>query len=211
MRFRRTSASTRGSRRSAAISPRRAAAPLLAGTLVLVAAACSSSTAGGSASSGAIGASSGATSSGQQASTLDTVSIPPPVTAAPVGIDDVAPFGNAVSARIVSVASTQAEAHVPGERSGPGVLVTVEMTNGSAAPINLDNVTVDLTDANGSSASRVTPTEPHDLAGDLAPGQTTTGEYLFAMPVDQRGSVTVRVKYSADTPVVIFAGSIADA
>ena len=143
-------------------------------------------------------------------STHETVAPEPGVTARPVGIDEVAEFGNGVRARLGAIDPIEADGHLPGERSGPAVAVSVEVTNGSSRAINLDTVTVDLTTGDGASVYNVMVPDHRPLAGDLAAGETTSGEYVFTLTREQRADVRVRVKYSADTPTVVFEGSIAD-
>lgn len=140
----------------------------------------------------------------------ETVDPEPGVVAPPVGIDDVAEFGNGVRARLADIESVEAEGHLPGERSGPAVAVSVQVTNLSSGPIDLDIVTVDLTTADGVSAYGVVVPDRPPLAGDLAAGETASGEYVFSLAPGDRTDVQIRVKYSASTATVVFEGSIAD-
>jgi hypothetical protein len=140
----------------------------------------------------------------------ETVDPEPGVVAPPVGIDDVAEFGNGVRARLADIESVEAEGHLPGERSGPAVAVSVQVTNLSSRPIDLDIVTVDLTTADGISAYGVVVPGRPPLAGDLAAGKTASGEYVFTVAPGDRTDVQIRVKYSASTATVVFEGSIAD-
>jgi hypothetical protein len=128
----------------------------------------------------------------------------------PVAIDETAEFGNGVEARLSSIESIEAEAFLPGEFSGPAVVVTVEVSNGSSETINLDTVTVDLVRGNNLSADPVTDPERTRLSGDLGAGETTSGDYVFTLAPDEREDVQVRIKYAAETPTVVFAGSVAD-
>jgi hypothetical protein len=135
--------------------------------------------------------------------------VPAANVADPVGIDETADFGNGVRARVSSVESLDAEAHLPGEFSGPAVALTVEVTNGSKQRINLDMVTVDLT-FDGLSAYTVRDPERRPVSGHLAPGESTSGSYVFTLDPSQRDDVALRITYSAEAPTVIFAGSVAD-
>jgi hypothetical protein len=129
----------------------------------------------------------------------------------PVAIDEPADFGDGVTARLTEVEDTEVEAFVPGEVGGPGVSVTIEISNGSSTAISLDNVTVDLTDASGASATMVTTHEDRKLSGDLPPGETRAGTYVFTIAVDDRSDVALRVTYAAPKPTVVFEGDLADA
>ena len=145
-----------------------------------------------------------------QGSIHETVDVEPGEIADPVAIDETAEFGNGVEARLSSIESIEAEAFLPGEFSGPAVVVTVEVSNGSSETINLDTVTVDLVRGNNLSADPVTDPERTRLSGDLGAGETTSGDYVFTLAPDEREDVQVRIKYAAETPTVVFAGSVAD-
>ena len=137
--------------------------------------------------------------------------VPDPGTADPVDINEPSTVASGASVRLVSFTSTQAEASLPGEVSGPAVVMVVEFTNGTSEPIDLDGVTVDLQHGDGISAGLVTSADHEALAGVLAPGEAASGSYLFTIPTDDRDEVTVSIKFAADEPRLFFAGSIADA
>jgi hypothetical protein len=46
--------------------------------------------------------------------------------------------------------------------------------------------------------------------GELAPGASGEGTYVFSIPTEDRADVAVRVNYSPPEPTVIFQGSLAD-
>jgi hypothetical protein len=142
----------------------------------------------------------------------ERVDAPPGISTRPVGIDDVAEFGNGVQARLAAVEPIDAQGHLPGERSGPAVAITLQVTNGSSAAIDLGTVTVDLTIGAGAGvpAYAVAVPERPPLGGTLAVGAATSGEYVFTLAPEERAHVQVHVKYSADTPTVVFEGSVAD-
>ncbi|MHB1138475.1 MAG: hypothetical protein ACYC2O_05915 [Microthrixaceae bacterium] len=130
---------------------------------------------------------------------------------APVAMDQVAAFGNGVTARLVSTEAAQAEASLPGETSGPAVKITVEVLNGSDAPIDLGAVTVDLLDPTGASYTQVTSEAATPFSGSLDAGATATGAYLFRIAPEERADVRLTVKYSSDTPIAVFTGSMPNA
>lgn len=126
----------------------------------------------------------------------------------PVELDQDAPFGDGVVARVVGIESTEVTPALPGEIGGPAVLIDVEVSNGSDADISLDAVTVDLVDLTGAPLLPVT-TEPADpLAGELEPGASRAGRYVFSVPVDDRDDVRLTIKYSGDAPAVVLTGSL---
>jgi hypothetical protein len=129
----------------------------------------------------------------------------------PVAIGELGAFGDGVTTRVVETEAVEAEAFMPGEVSGPGLAITVEITNGSDTAINLDSTIVDLVGEGDVYATLITPREETALSGDLAPGATSEGTYLFTMPVEDRANVAVQVSYAAPKPTVVFTGSLADA
>jgi hypothetical protein len=144
------------------------------------------------------------------AGNIDQIVPEVPVTTAPaVALTDTADFGGQVTARISQVSAVQATATRPGEVSGPAVAVTVEIANGSGAPIGVDAVTVTLTDAGGNPATSISTTPAAPLQGVLDAGTTKSGTYVFTVPADQRNPVTVTVNYSSGAPTLVFTGQVA--
>lgn len=125
----------------------------------------------------------------------------------PVALDETTGFGDGVSVHIAQFESVQTEARLPGERSGPGVAVTLEMINGSGSAVSLDSVTVDLVTSDGASAIRIVDPSREEFSGNLGLGEKGSGTYVFTIPPDQRSDIAIHIKYSADTPVVVFQGN----
>ena len=148
-----------------------------------------------------------------QGSTHETVEADPDAVAGvsqPVGIGDTADFGNGVTARLTTVDAVNAEAHLPGEFSGPAVALTIEVANGSSRTIDLGTVTADLTFRGGLSAYPVRDPGRRPFSGDLAPGEVATGSYVFTLDPAERGDVALRLSCTTEAPTVVFAGSVAD-
>jgi hypothetical protein len=129
---------------------------------------------------------------------------------APVALDDVAEFGDGVTARLTGFEALDVEAFMPGEISGPGVSITVELTNGSTEPIDLGNVAVELVATGDRYATLITTQENTHLEGELAPGGTADGTYVFTIADEDRAAITVQVTYAAPKPTALFTGSLAD-
>lgn len=128
----------------------------------------------------------------------------------PVPIDEVADFGGGVTARVQRVESTDADANLPGERSGPAVIVTLELSNRSGAPIDLDAVTVDLIQSTGESATSIVDPDHEGFVGTLDSGDTAAGSFLFRIDEGAREDVTITMKYAATAPRVVFVGDLDD-
>lgn len=129
----------------------------------------------------------------------------------PVGLDQVGDFGNGVTARITDAQATQAKAELPGELGGPALQVTVEITNSADGVIDLDNVAVVLTNPSGIPVPLISSRQVHGFAGQLAASGSASGTYVFTLDPADRAGARLSVKYSADTPTVVFTGSFPNA
>lgn len=125
----------------------------------------------------------------------------------PVPLTGTADFGGQITARLSEVKQIDATAKVPGEISGPALQVSVEISNSSADAIGLDSVSVNLSTKDGTPASPITTDPAAPLSGVLAPGEKRSGVYVFTVPSDALGDVSVDVLYSAGAPIVLFQGS----
>lgn len=127
----------------------------------------------------------------------------------PVSLDETASFGNGVTARVVSTESLTVTGKVPGETTGPAVAVTIELHNASGSPLALENVTVDLTDSEGRSLNRIdSASEYEELIGSVESGGSLSGTYVFRIEPNSGSTNYLTVKYTTDTPTVVFAGRI---
>lgn len=123
----------------------------------------------------------------------------------PVPVETPASFGGGVRARLAGIDPITVAGQGPGEVDGPGVAVRVELTNGSRRAVSLDSATMSASyDGQEAAAAGNDPAKP--LAGRLAPGASTTGVYVFLVPV-ARTAVTYVLSYAPDQPVVVFTDS----
>ena len=90
----------------------------------------------------------------------------------------------------------------PGELSGSGVSVTVHVANGTDAVVDLGGFAVNAyygkvpaIPSLGSSADQ--------LAGELAPGGSASGVYLFVKPDGGTGALRLEIEHSGATDVVV--------
>jgi hypothetical protein len=146
---------------------------------------------------------------GERGSIYDTVPEREVEVLDPVGVDAQADFGGGVTARLASIEAVQTEAHLPGEISGPGVAITVEIANAGSQPVDVDNVVVDLIGPDGGSATPIVDPDRPPLDGEVAPGATARGTYVFTISEEDRQDVTLTVSFSALAPTAVFAGSMA--
>jgi hypothetical protein len=131
----------------------------------------------------------------------------PPASLSPVALDESAAVGDGMTAEVVSLEAIDATGVGPGNISGPALRVTVALTNGTAAPVSLGGVDVEL--ASGpdlAPAPSVNDASASPFTGSVAAGNTATGVYVFSIAVGDRSDVTVSVGYQAGAPILVFTG-----
>lgn len=157
-------------------------------------------------------------------STADVTVPPPPPTPTPTGptenvdqgppslpavpLEASASVGNGIVASLPQIEAIQGSAVGPGNVSGPALRVTVRIQNGTAQPVSVDGVAVNM--AYGPELTPASPLEDpsqRPFSGMVAPGGSTEGVYVFSVPSDARDSITVEVGYQAGAPLLIFTGS----
>ncbi|KQS68793.1 DUF5067 domain-containing protein [Modestobacter sp. Leaf380] len=139
--------------------------------------------------------------------TAEATDLPPALTA--VGLGDPAAVGDGVTGRLVSVEAVQGDGEGIGNIDGPALLVTVELTNGTAAPVSFDAAVVEAyTGSDLAPATLLDDSQAAPLAGTVDPGATVTGSYVFYVPEDDRDDVTVQVGYQAGAPYLVFRGAV---
>ena len=167
-----------------------------------------------------------------------TTPVPPPVrgnihrtvravtvaTKPPVSLRAVADFGTGVTAQIMSIRAIEYHAVGPGQVSGPGLRLVIQVNNGTGKSIDLDNAVVTIADARGTPGveMNVTPAASggdvghpgpgnfsHPMRGLLAPRHKASGTYVFTIPAGHRTPVTVNFSYAGGGPAVLFRGDTA--
>jgi hypothetical protein len=132
-----------------------------------------------------------------------------PADLAPVPLAATASVGNGVVASLPSIRGIQAKATGPGNVAGPAVQVTVRIQNGTAAPIGLGGVAVNVYyGVDRTPAATVDDPSAKTFAGTLAAGASADGTYVFSVPADARQDVTVEVGYQAGAPLLQFTGAV---
>ena len=98
----------------------------------------------------------------------------------------------------------------PGNIAGPALRVTVRVENGTAEPLALGGVAVNL--AHGPDRTPASPLDDpsrRPFATMVEPGESAEGVYVFTVPADERDQVTVEVGYEAGAPLLLFTGPVA--
>jgi hypothetical protein len=128
---------------------------------------------------------------------------------APVAPDEPSDNGEGLVAEITAMKAVQGEAVQAGEIAGPAVQFTLRLTNDTDAAIDLGLIAVNayigeaLTPAGGLVKPGAAPFE-----GTLAVGDSTDGVYVYSIPEDQRGDVTLTLDYRAGQPAFVFRGKV---
>ena len=127
----------------------------------------------------------------------------------PVSLEEKATAGDRASVRLLEIRQIQAKARLPGEVSGPGLAITVEVDNKSADTLNLGSAVVTVKDSTGGPGAVMTGPPAKPLRGSLEEGEKATGVYVFAVPEANRDPVTMFVSVGPGTQVLSFKGPIA--
>ncbi|SNS73536.1 hypothetical protein SAMN06893096_10795 [Geodermatophilus pulveris] len=132
--------------------------------------------------------------------------LPPSLPA--VALDRPAEADDGVAASLTALEAVDGTGTGPGDVAGPAVRVTVELRNGTAAPLDLLGVAVDLTHGpERVPASPLGDPSARAFSGTLAPGAVADGVYVFRVPADARDLVTVSVSPRPGAPYLVFEGA----
>jgi hypothetical protein len=127
----------------------------------------------------------------------------------PAAPDEAVEAPDGMRVALTRIEHVQGQALQPGEVSGPAVRVTVTMTNGTKESINTSLVVVNAyIGAERRPAGTVIRPGGLPFSGPLAPGETTYGIYLFAIPEQDRTDVTITVDYQGAGATVVFSGNV---
>lgn len=135
-----------------------------------------------------------------------TVAPTPWETAPPVDLISTSEIADQVTVSLESIESTTAEAGGPGEMAGPALVVHVVVDNGSDATVDLTTSYVSLLDSTGAPGFLLTSDPYRPLTGQLQPGGTADGYYVFRIDEAKASPVTVLVNYTAGASVAQFEG-----
>lgn len=127
-------------------------------------------------------------------------------TAKPVNLDKTHRDGK-VAVSLKSIVSKNVKGHGPGEISGPSLVVTVKVVNGSTSALNVDSAIVTLIDSKGNVGSPMTA-GARPFTGSIRPGASATGVYVFRVAPGVRAPIHVSVTYSPKRITALFVGNV---
>ena len=137
----------------------------------------------------------------------DVPSTTPKPVREPMG--EVAEIDRGVTAEIVRLESVQGEASGAGERDAPAVRFTIEISNDTSSTLDLRAATITAyTGRDLDPAPDIGGPGVQLFPSSVAPGSSARGVYVFAIPPKRRDDVTVHVGYRAESPTVVFRGSV---
>jgi len=115
-------------------------------------------------------------------------------------------FSEGLAVRVTGESETTLTGRVPGEVSGPGVLVTVTFRNGSTVPVDLDGIRVTASGPGGVPASAVDGPPAQPPTGILAPGGTAQASFAFSLPRGSVRAMTLEITSISSADVVVVRG-----
>lgn len=113
-----------------------------------------------------------------------------------------------VEVRLDKVESIETKAQAPGEISGPGVAITVTVSNSSGQDVDPSGLEIAMTDGKGRPGSGMTGAPAKWLSARIPSGAEASGIYVFATRGAPRNPITVSVAVSPGAPKVNFTGRI---
>jgi hypothetical protein len=121
-----------------------------------------------------------------------------------------ASWSDGVTIRVTEARQQVTSGTGPGERTGqPQTVVTLELTNGTDRPLDLNTVVVQAAyGAPPAQASPIYDAQSADFGGTLAPGASATAVYSFAIPDDRLGNVVLSVDVDGFRFPAVFSGAV---
>ncbi|GAB3598421.1 DUF4352 domain-containing protein [Microbacterium tumbae] len=124
-------------------------------------------------------------------------------------LDETITLSTGMAVAVDSIETTTVTPETPGEYAGSAVIVRVSVKNGSDAAQNIDSAVVMVVTDDGETGVATTAGPNRPLQGDVAPGASVEGSYVFMLDPAQGRAVTVSVNYAAGEPVALFSGTVA--
>lgn len=128
---------------------------------------------------------------------------------APVAPDEPAESDDGLVAEITAMKAVEGEAVQAGEIAGPSVQFTLKLTNDTDSPVDLGLIAVNAYIGEGRTpAIGLVKPGAAPFEGTLKAGATAEGVYVYNIPKNQRGDVTLTLDYRAGEPAFVFRGDV---
>lgn len=132
---------------------------------------------------------------------------PSPSEAAPIG--ETSDISAGLTAEITTVESIDGTADGPGEVAGPAVRFSVVITNSTGQTVSVGNTVINVDyGTERTPAAELLNNGRSPFPRDIAPNSTSTGTFVFTVPLDQRGNVRITVDYAVTVAPLIFQGVV---
>ncbi|WP_067483429.1 hypothetical protein [Actinomadura hibisca] len=119
-------------------------------------------------------------------------------------------YPDKISVAVAGVRSVRNKAKGPGEITGKSLTIfTLRFTNGSGAPLDLNQVRVVA--RYGAKKAQASPTSYgnlNDFYGTVEPGKSRSASYAFDLPSAGYKQVVLGVRFSAKHHTAVFAGAV---
>ncbi len=135
-----------------------------------------------------------------------TLPTPRESTRPPVRWTQTSRIENHAMAEIVEIRAITIEASEPGGASGPGLAITLKITNIGDAPFDTTRTLVTLAGSDNSPGIETSGPPSKPLTEEVSPEKSTTGVYTFTLPTTKRSQITIRVTLPTESPVMVFSG-----
>lgn len=134
----------------------------------------------------------------------------PSISAQPQPFDEAVTYPDGVSLEVTSLDQGEVTDRGPGVITGPTTAFELRFTNGGSRAIDLSTVTVTTVYGDPARTSRpVYDERSRDFSGRVRPGATAEARYVFSIPTDQLGDVTVHVDFDGLHAAGRFTGDAA--
>ena len=131
------------------------------------------------------------------------------VVAEPVAIDGGSSTTGDVDIRVTAMEAVDGEARGIGEIAGPSVRFTVSIANGGKDALDISSAVITVeAGAEQLPCSELSGPGTAPFPATVKSGETASGTFVFLIPVESRGDVSVYLNYSVDTAVAAFKGSV---
>ncbi|MBA2388426.1 MAG: hypothetical protein H0V69_15225, partial [Acidimicrobiia bacterium] len=138
----------------------------------------------------------------------DVVPAEPQTTMPEAPLEESVDVGDGITAEIASIERIEGKARLPGEIGGPALAITARLSNDGDETLEVNGVTVTLTDDDGVPSIPLTNDPADRFTGSIAPDHSAEAVYVFEFGESRPEPITISVNYSAEAPVALFVGPV---
>ena len=124
------------------------------------------------------------------------------------GLGSTAVLPSDVKISIVDASLTEVTAGAPGDVTGPAIVATVQIENGTASSLDLGSTIVTMTDASGGLAQPNTAAPFDPFTAVVPAGGSLRGVYVFSVGAGLIDPVSISISYAGGAPSALFTGPV---